>query len=105
MAMKSSRSPNLLQYLICITEANETVYQARFDMESFIIVVDNHASNNISNQRSHFVSSFFPLPHQHIKEISGQISIKGQVTFRCKNEDNEGRIHTLDIKDAKYVPE
>ena len=105
MATKRSSSTNILPYLIYFTEANEKVNQKGFDSDPFIVSVGNHASKTISNQSSHLISDFFPLPRQHIKGISGQIYIKGQGTSRCKIEDNEGRVHTQDIKEALYVPE
>ena len=101
---KRSRSPNILPYLICLAEANDKVNQARFDPDYFIVGVDNHASKTISNQRYHFIRNFRPLSHQHIKGISGQIYIKCRGTVRWKIEYDEVRVHTLDIKDALYVP-
>ena len=56
------------------------------------------------NQWSHFIRDFFPLPHQHIKGLSGQIAIKVQGTIRCNIEDDDGILHTLYIKDSLYVP-
>ena len=105
MATKRSSSTNILPYLIYFTEANEKVNQKVFDSDPFIVSVGNHASKTISNQSSHLISDFFPLPRQHIKGISVQISIKGRGTVRWKIEDDEGRVHTLDIKDTLYVPE
>ena len=105
METKRSLSKNLPPYLICIIESNKTGNKVSFDSEFFIIGVNNHATKTISNQRSHFISNFFPLLHQHIKGISGHISIKVQCTIRWNIEYDEGRVHTLDIKDALYVPE
>ena len=102
---KTPTSINLLPCLIYLKEANETGHQTRFELESFVIVVDNHALKVISNQRSQFISNFFPLPHQHIKWIIGQISIKGQGTIMWKIEYYEVRVYILDIKDALYLPE
>ena len=45
-------------------------------------------------------SSETPAP----KGISVQISIKVQRTLRRNIEDDEGRVHTLWIKDVLYVP-
>ena len=80
--------PNLLPYLICIIESNEIGHQEKFDSDSFIIGFDSHASKTISNQRSHFISNFRSLPHQHIKGISGKITIKGKRILRRKIEDD-----------------
>ena len=101
---KTSNCPNLLLYLICITSANNNGNKARFDSDSFIIGVDNNAFKTIYNHISCFIRNFWSLPHKHIKGISGQISIKGQVTVRYNIEDDEGKVNTLDIKDAIYVP-
>ena len=89
---------------MCLTAENGTGHQERFDSESFIIGAKNHASKMIFNQRSQFISNFSPLPHQHMKGISGQIFIKGQGTIRWKIEDDGGRVHTMDTKDALYIP-
>ena len=59
----------------------------------------------ISNQRSHFIINFSPMPKKHIKCKIGQISIKCQGTIRWKIEDDEGKVKILYIKDALYVPE
>ena len=104
VATKLSHIPNILPYLICITSANETGNQANFDSDSFTIGFDNHASKTISNQSSHFISKFFPLTHQHIKGIRGQIAIKGQGTVRWKIEGDKGMVHTLEINDTLYIP-
>ena len=95
VATKRQPSPNILLYLICITASNETRHWKMFESDSFIIGVNNHSYNTISNQRYHFISNFCPLTHQHIKGISGQIFIIGQVTVIWKIEDDEGRVHTL----------
>ena len=92
-------------YLICITYSNEKGNQVRFYSYSFIIGVDNHASKTISNQRSHFIRNFHPMPQKQIKGISATIPIKGQGTVIWKIEDDKGRAHTMDIKDSIYFPE
>ena len=71
-------------YLIYLTADNCILHQERFELDSFIIEFYNHASKTISNQRLHFIGNFRPLPHQYIKGISGQISIKCQVTVIWK---------------------
>ena len=103
--MKRLLSPNLLHFLTCFTASNETVNISRFDSDSFIIAVEKNASKTIYNQRYHFVGKFLPLTHQHIKDISGKITIKGQGTFIWKIEDDEGRVHTLEINGVLYIPE
>ena len=105
MASKRSQIPKILHCLTYLREDKYTGNQATFDSDSFIIGFDSHASNMISNQRSHLIRNVVPLLHQHIKCISGQISIKGQGTVRYKIEKYEVRVHTLDIRDALYVPE
>ena len=59
----------------------------------------------MSNHRSHFISNFYPLPHQYIKGVRGKIIIKVQETIIWRIEADEVRIHILDIEDALYVPE
>ena len=105
VATKRLSSSNFIPYLIYITSANKTGNQARFDSDSFIIGVNNHASTTIYNKRLHFISDFYTLQHQHIKGISGQIAIKGRGTVIWNTEDYEGMVHTLDIKDTLYFPE
>ena len=105
VATKRSHSPNLLPYFIGLTADNDTGHQASFYLESFIIGVNNHSSNTISNNRAHFIRNFHSLPHQYIKGISGQIAIKGQGTIRWNIEDEKDGVHTLYIKYALYVLE
>ena len=75
-----------------------------FDLKSFITGVENNASKTISNHRYHLNGNFIPLPHQHTKGISGQIAIKVQGTVIWNIENDEGTVHTFNIKYSRYVP-
>ena len=79
--------------------------QARFDLDSLLISVDNNASMTISNQNDQFFHGIRKLPHQHIKWISVKVNIQGKGTVKWNIEDDNGRVHALEIRDDLYVPE
>ena len=78
---------------------------SKFYSEYFNIRVNNRASKTIYKQKFCFIINFHPFPHQYTKGISGQIFIKDQGIVWWNIEYDEGRVHTLKIKDALYVPE
>ena len=69
----------------------------RFDSESFLIGVNNHASKCMINTHKRFVS-FDPMKNRMFKEVGSIIRALGRGTLCWKVEDNEGRIHVLNIK-------
>ena len=78
---------------------------ARFDSNSFVIRVNNHASKCMSNRRQHFVGPIQPLPNKRVQGVGGLLQVKGRGTIRWRIEDDGGRIHNVLIHGALYIPD
>jgi hypothetical protein len=79
-----------------------------FHSNSFPVQINVGASQSISNDKSHF-ESIEPLDTNDpagILGLTGEESpIKGKGTIRWKNEDDNGMVHTIKLKNALYVLE
>ena len=78
---------------------------ARFDSDSFIIGVDNHASKCMSNRRQHFVGPIQPLTNQRVQGVGGLLQVKGKGTIRWRIKDDDGKIRNVLIRGALYIPD
>lgn len=76
----------------------------RFESDSFVIGIDNHASRTISNNKSHFVGRIRRIDRKHVKGIDGQLSIKGIGTIEWKIADDDGVVHRFRIPNSFFVP-
>jgi hypothetical protein len=76
----------------------------KFDYESFLIGIDNHASRCISNCIDDFQSAIKPTNKQ-LAGISGSLTIKGTGTVKWIIEDDDGIHHSINIPNTLYVPE
>jgi hypothetical protein len=76
----------------------------RFDYESFLIGIDNHASRCISNCIDDFQSAIKPTNKQ-LAGISGSLTIKGTGTVKWIIEDDDGICHSINIPNTLFVPE
>jgi hypothetical protein len=91
------------------SDINLEPHQAKFDSDSFLIGIDNHASVCIFNNKDHAITDIVPWPTTR-KEPSvmdfggGTSAIKGQATIRWQLEDDAGQIDAVDISGAAYVP-
>jgi len=105
--------PNYLQALVANsnnTGSNTSNYQiSHFDSDSYEISIDNCASRCMTNQINHFIMPPEPLKTQQqtVQGINKErsLEVKGEGTIQWKIEDNNGQVHSHQIKRALYVPE
>ena len=81
---------------------------SHFDSDSFEISVDNCASRCMTNQIDHFITPPEPLrvQQQTVQGINKDIplEVKGEGTIQWKIEDDNGQVHSHQIRKALYVP-
>ena len=90
------------------SQAQQSNPSMRFDSDSFLIGIDNHASRSISNNIRHFVTPLSkpPKTRQRIRGIGNQmLSVTGEGTVLWKWEDDDGDVHQHYIDGVLYVPE
>lgn len=75
-----------------------------FDTDSYSTVVDNHASRCISNMIEHFITDLAPTSNTILLRTGGNLEVKRMGRLQWKVEDDNGKVHTLTIKDCLYVP-
>jgi hypothetical protein len=81
------------------TDANGT-----YDTDSFLIGIDSHASRCISNRINHFITALTPTKAQ-VQGIGNELlQVKGEGMLEWPIEDDLGRTHKIQIKNALYVP-
>ena len=76
----------------------------RFDSNSFVIGINNHASKYMSNRKYHLVGPIQPLPNQRVQGVGGLLQFKGRGTVRWRIEENGGRIHNILAHGSLYIP-
>ena len=76
----------------------------KFDSESYMIGIDNHASRCISNDINHFITALTPTPRSYLRGITGNLKVKGEGTLVWSIDDDQGRSHKIKIKNCLYVP-
>ena len=86
------------------TSATCTNKTVKFDTDSYTIGVDNHTSKCIINMITHFISALTPTPNTVLRGAGGNLKVKGKGTVKWKIEDDDGKSHTILIKDCLYVP-
>ena len=77
----------------------------RFDSDSFLIGVDNHASVTMAKHPDHFEGLVLsPNANSIVGGIDGGLAIAGHGTFCFSIEDDNGQVHRIKIPNSKYVP-
>jgi hypothetical protein len=76
----------------------------RFDSNSFLIGVDNHASRCMANDTHLFEDLRLNKNNGHVDGIADGLAIKGKGTFKFDIIDNDGKKHTIRIKNSFYIP-
>lgn len=77
----------------------------RFDSDSFLIGVDNHASACMVNDRSRIIGPLTPLPDRKVKGAKGLLSVAGKGPGLFPIEDDDGNVHNIIIQNTLLVPE
>jgi hypothetical protein len=76
----------------------------QFDLDSFSIGIDNHASPCMANAPHLFEDLQLRDDAGEVKGIGDGLAIEGKVTFKFLFKDNQGKIHTIKIPNSLYLP-
>jgi hypothetical protein len=76
----------------------------QFDLDSFSIGIDNHASRCMANAPHLFEDLQLTDDAGEVKGIGDGLAIGGKGTFKFSLEDNQGKIHTFEIPNSLYLP-
>jgi hypothetical protein len=75
----------------------------RSDSDSYLIGVDNHASNCMANA-PHLFEDLRLDNKRQVDEINSGLDIAGQGTFKFNITNNDGKLHAIGIPNSLYVP-
>ena len=70
-------------------------YKFPVELNSFLIVIDNHAYTTISKISNHFFGAITTVKGKRINSLGGILEIKGDGNIIWKIEDDDGVIHTI----------
>jgi hypothetical protein len=76
----------------------------RFDSDSYLIGVDNHASRCMANSPHLFEDLHLDNNKEQVDGINSGLDIVGQGTFKFNITDDNGEAHTIRIPNSLYVP-
>jgi hypothetical protein len=76
----------------------------RFDSDSYLIRVDNHASKCMANAPHLFEDLRLDDNKGQVDRINSGLDIAGQGTFKFNITDDNGKIHAIKIPNSLYVP-
>ena len=91
-------------YTCSAVSTNFSGLNFQYDSDSFVIGIDNHASKTMSNKIRDFITPLTPTPNTFVKGAGGYINVMGSGTLRWRIEDDDGKVHTILVKDSLYVP-
>jgi hypothetical protein len=77
----------------------------RFDSDSYPIGVDSHASRCMVNKAHLFEDLRLNKDKGQVDGISNGLAIAGEGTFKFNIKDDDGKQHTIRIKNSLYVPD
>ncbi len=75
----------------------------RFDSDSYLIGVDNHASKCMANA-PHLFEDLHLNNKGQVDGINSGLNIAGQGIFKFNITNNDGKLHTIKIPNSLYVP-
>ncbi len=76
----------------------------RFNLDSFSIGIDNHASRCMANAPHLFKNLHLTNDAGEVNGIGKGLAIKGKETFRFLLEDGNEKTHTIKIPNSLYLP-
>jgi hypothetical protein len=76
----------------------------RFDLDSYPIGVDNHASRCMANAPHLFEDLHLNKDKGQVDGINSGLDIAGQGTFKFSITDDNGKSHAIKIPNCLYVP-
>jgi hypothetical protein len=93
----------------CLALQSKTALQTapplvRFDSDSYLIGVDNHASRCMANALHLFKDLRLDDNKGQVDGINSGLNIAGQGTFKFYIADNNGKVHAIKIPNSLYVP-
>ncbi len=77
--------------------------QVRFDSDSFLVCVDNHASYCMANSPQLFENLVLSEVGK-VDGINDRLEIVGKGTFKFKLADDDGRTHIIHVPNSLYLP-
>ena len=77
----------------------------RFNSDSYPIGVDSHASRCMVNKAHLFEDLRLNVDKGQVDGISNGLAIAGEGTFKFNIKDDDGKQHTIRIKNSLYVPD
>ncbi len=85
-------------------EGDPTCAQVHFDMDSYPIGVDNHASRCMVNA-PHLLEDLVLAPQgRQVNGIAAGVAIEGTGTYVMRLEDNKGNTHKIKVPNSLYIP-
>jgi hypothetical protein len=94
----------LRSHLAFQSEQTPTTLPVRFDSDSFLIGIDSHASRCMVNDTHLFEDLRLNKNNGQVSGIAAGLAIKGGGTFKFDITDNNGKRHTIRIKNSLYIP-
>jgi hypothetical protein len=82
----------------------QTSLPVQFDSDSFLIGVDSHASRCMANDTHLFEDLRLNKNNGQVDGIADGLAIEGEGTFKFDITDDDGKKHTIRIKNSFYVP-
>eukprot|EP00978_Attheya_sp_CCMP212_P046714 scaffold407103_cov35-Attheya_sp.AAC.1 len=75
----------------------------KLDSDSFVIAIDNCCTTSVTNNLKDFVT---PPKNRNtsVAGMRGIIVATKRGTIRWKIEDDDGKVHTINLKNALYAP-
>ncbi len=78
--------------------------QVYFDLDSYRVGINNHASRCIVNSPHLFEDLKLSDSKGEVNGISEGLAIKGMDTFKFVLTDKDGKVHIIHIKNSLYLP-
>ena len=88
----------------CYTAEQNLKHDNKFDSDSYLIGIDNHASASMTNSENDFIDKPTVVDLK-IKGIKGHLTTSKIGTVRWIIQDDNGRNHRFDIPGTYLVPE
>ncbi len=94
----------LRSHLAVQSEQTPTTLSVQFDSDSFLVGVDIQASICMANDTHLFEDVRLKENNGQVSGITDVLTIEGEGTFKFDITDDDGKRHTIKIKNSLYVP-
>ena len=78
-------------------------HQAKFDTDSYSILIDNCASRSITNDSSDFIDEPRKI-RGVLTGLGSTVSVKSKGTVKWHIEDDNGKVHNVIVPNTLYIP-